>query len=254
MRIVRGKSNGGDFIGRVIDLTGQKFGRLTVVERAENYISPKGQPQTQWRCRCDCGNETIVLGCNLKKKSVMSCGCLSKEKSSRQGKLAKRYNTYDLTGEYGIGYTLSGEPFYFDLEDYDKIKDYCWYRTNYDYVIAKIPNGNDSHIKLHNLLFPDAQKVDHIKHINYDNRKSQLRPVTSSQNMMNRKINKNNKSGYKGVHWDKNKNKWIAFISIDRKTYSKGFKAFEDAVKQRKEWEEKYFGEYSYDNSMKGAI
>ena len=37
----------------------------------------------------------------------------------------KKYNTYDLSGEYGIGYTSKGEEFYFDLDDYDKIKDYC---------------------------------------------------------------------------------------------------------------------------------
>ena len=38
-------------------------------------------------------------------------------------------NVYDLSGEYGIGYTLKGEPFWFDLEDYDLIKDYCWHYT-----------------------------------------------------------------------------------------------------------------------------
>ena len=241
-------------MGRFVDLTGQRFGRLTVIKRAENYISPKGQHQTQWLCKCDCGNETIVLGCSLKKKAVISCGCFAKEISYKQGKLAKRYNTYDLTGEYGVGYTLSGEEFYFDLEDYDKIKDYCWYRTNYDYVIAKIPDGSGSHIKLHNLLFPDAQKVDHIKHINYDNRKSQLRPVTSSQNMMNRKMNKNNKSGHKGVIWNKSKNKWVAYISVNNRRYRKDFKNFDEAVKQRDEWEEEYFGKYSYDNSMKEVL
>lgn len=241
-------------MGRVIDLTGQRFGKLVVVERAEDYISPKGQHLTQWLCKCDCGNEIIVIGNNLKKQLVKSCGCFLRENSSKQGKLAKKYNTYNLSGEFGIGYTLKGEEFYFDLEDYDLIKNYCWYRTTYDYIIAKVPDGSGSHIKLHRLLFPDAQKVDHIKHINYDNRKSQLRPVTSSQNMMNRKNNINNTSGCKGVSWDKRKNKWVAHISVNKNRYQKEFKNFNDAVKQRKEWENKYFGEYSYNNSMKGVI
>lgn len=45
--------------------------------------------------------------------------------SNKGGKKNKRYNRYDLTGEYGIGYTNQGVEFYFDLEDYDKIKEYC---------------------------------------------------------------------------------------------------------------------------------
>lgn len=241
-------------MGRFVDLTGQKFGRLTVIKRADDYISPKGQRKIQWECRCDCGNDVIILGSNLTNGYTLSCGCLLKEISSKRGRSAKKYNTYDLSGDYGIGYTLKGEEFYFDLEDYDKIKNYCWYRTNHDYIIAKVPNGNGSHIKLHNLLFPDAQKVDHIKHINYDNRKSQLRPVTSSQNMMNRKPNKNNKSGYKGVSWHNSKNKWSAYIGENNKRHQKDFNDFDEAVKQRKEWEEKYFGEFSYDNSMKASI
>lgn len=41
----------------------------------------------------------------------------------------KKYNAYDLTKDYGKGYTLDGVEFIFDLEDYDKIKDYCWCLT-----------------------------------------------------------------------------------------------------------------------------
>ena len=40
----------------------------------------------------------------------------------------KKYNKYDLTGKFGIGYTSKGEEFYFDLEDYDKIKNHLWYK------------------------------------------------------------------------------------------------------------------------------
>ena len=120
-------------MGRFVDLTGQQFGRLTVIERIEDYISPKGQRKPQWLCHCCCGNNVTVLGSNLTNGYTLSCGCLSKENSFKQGKSAKKYNIYDLSGEYGIGYTLKGEEFYFDLEDYDKIKDYCWYRTTYDY-------------------------------------------------------------------------------------------------------------------------
>ena len=53
-----------------IDLTGQRFGRLTVVERSGSIDS-----FAAWKCRCDCGNERIVDGGNLKQGHVKSCGC-----------------------------------------------------------------------------------------------------------------------------------------------------------------------------------
>ncbi len=55
------------------------------------------------------------------------------------------------------------------------------------------------------------------------------------------KANSNNKSGIRGVHWCSSKNKWIASLSFQKKTYSKAFKNKEDAIKYRKELEKKYF-------------
>ena len=57
------------------DLTGQKFGRLTVIERAENDKNGRAR----WKCICDCGNEIIVASYNLIKTITRSCGCLSKD-------------------------------------------------------------------------------------------------------------------------------------------------------------------------------
>ena len=60
---------------KAIDLTGQVFGRLTVVDRAPN---PEHK-QTRWNCLCQCGNETIVFSSNLKSGHTVSCGCFRKE-------------------------------------------------------------------------------------------------------------------------------------------------------------------------------
>ena len=62
-----------------IDLTGQRFGKLIVLERAEYYISPKGHPQTCWKCKCDCGNITNVRTTHLTLGRTKSCGCLKSE-------------------------------------------------------------------------------------------------------------------------------------------------------------------------------
>lgn len=51
--------------------------------------------------------------------------------------------------------------------------------------------------------------IDHINRVRTDNRISNLRLVTHSENMQNRKIQKNNKSGYRGVSWDAKYGKWV---------------------------------------------
>lgn len=61
-----------------INLTGRRFGRLTVIEP----IGTIGL-RYKWRCKCDCGNEAVVLGNNLG-KSTFSCGCYARERSSER--------------------------------------------------------------------------------------------------------------------------------------------------------------------------
>lgn len=87
-----------------------------------------------------------------------------------------------------------------------------------------------------------------------DNRKSNLRIATRQENNRNHKVCIMNTSGVTGVTWDKNRNKWIAQIHINNKNIHLGrFISFEDAVKARKKAEEKYFGEFSYDNSQNNS-
>lgn len=67
------------------DLTGRRYGRYTVIGRAESYISKSGTYQTRWLCRCDCGNERIVFAQALKSGHSKSCGCLQKETATKHG-------------------------------------------------------------------------------------------------------------------------------------------------------------------------
>lgn len=61
-------------MGNFKDLTGQRFGKLTVIERCEDYISPKRKKHlVQWLCRCDCGNKIKVLSIYLKRGNIKSC-------------------------------------------------------------------------------------------------------------------------------------------------------------------------------------
>ena len=240
-------------MGKVVDLVGKKFGRLTVIKRTEDYVDSNGRKYVQWLCECDCKdkNHIFVIGNNLKNGTTKSCGCLQKENVSKAN---KKFNNYDLTSEaYGIGYTSKGEEFYFDLEDYDLIKDYCWFIDSNGYVMARDISNSLKHIHLHKLLFPESKEVDHKKHNLIDNRKENLRPVSHNQNMFNKRKYKNNTSGVTGVTWHKRSNKWRVSITINNKSIHLGYfdkEDFDEAVKTRKEAEDKYFGNYSYDNSV----
>lgn len=65
-------------MGKAIDLTGQRFGRLTVIAKAEK---PKGSTSTSlfWLCKCDCGTEKIISGNVLRQGKAQSCGCYNKD-------------------------------------------------------------------------------------------------------------------------------------------------------------------------------
>ena len=63
-------------MSRVKDLTGMKFGRLTVIGR--HGSNKRGD--AMWLCRCECGNEVVVRGDSLRSGDTTSCGCLRKEK------------------------------------------------------------------------------------------------------------------------------------------------------------------------------
>lgn len=76
-------------MSKLIDLTGQRFGRLTVTKRDDDYVFPNGKRLTRWECICDCGATVVVFGGNIRKGVVRSCGCLksdiSKELSTTHG-------------------------------------------------------------------------------------------------------------------------------------------------------------------------
>ena len=234
------------------DLTGKTYGRLTVIKRAEDGVSKDGKQKfSQWECSCSCGNpqHIIVQTASLNNGNTQSCGCLRKERaSSANRKRLKKYNKYDLSGEYGIGWTSNtNKEFYFDLEDYDKIKDYCWSehytRDNFSIIWARDCETKKL-IKMHVLL--GFKNYDHINRNELDNRKDNLREASSQQNVFNSSIAKNNTSGITGVHYDKKRNKWCAQIMINRKGIFLGhYDNKDDAIKSRLIAEQKYFGKFA---------
>lgn len=79
-----------------IDLTGQKFGRLTVIGRATDKIGPKGYHETYWNCKCDCGNVCTRSSRGLRNGKSLSCGCIRSEKTQTR-LLGKRFGHLTVT-------------------------------------------------------------------------------------------------------------------------------------------------------------
>lgn len=74
-------------MGKLLNLTGQRFGRLVVVERSTNSKNGKAR----WLCKCDCGNDTVVFSTSLVRGLTHSCGCLNSEIAS------ERFSTHRLS-------------------------------------------------------------------------------------------------------------------------------------------------------------
>ena len=122
-------------MGKFINLTGQKFGKLIV----KFFSHTDNRKQSYWTCECDCGNKTTVRGSELKNGTYISCKeCGNKRGADKLRTTNRKYNIFEKKNEYYIGYTLKDEIFYFDADDFEKIKQFCWHKTKTGYVATNI--------------------------------------------------------------------------------------------------------------------
>jgi len=245
------------------NLTGQKFGLLTVLCQTEDYVDSKGCHYSMWLCECGCEahNKAKVRGSDLKRKdakAVTSCGCKQLEKVVEIGHANSKpmcenpnliLNLFDEEHNefYGTCTTYNtGEIYYFSMDFYDKIKNTC--------PRAYVDHNGRSRLSLYDkekrtlvtlLTYLGLKGWDHIdRNRTLDNRKSNLRPATKSEQCQNRSINKANTSGVVGVGWDNLHQKWRAYIGTNGKTIYLGlFSSKDDAIKTRLEAEKKYFSD-----------
>lgn len=233
------------------DLTGKTFGRLTVLYQVEDYVSPtNGRHKANWMCKCSCEEDKFVtvIGTSLTSGNASSCGCLQKEKATESNQKRFKGNKYDLSGEFGIGWTENtNNEFYFDLEDYDLIKDFTWYEDvgHNDYHSLKSRDRKTGKlVRFHHIL--GCYGYDHKDRNPLNNRRSNLRKATTQENVQNSSKQKNNTSGFIGVSWKKDIQKWTAYIIIDKTQKHLGdFINKKDAIRTRLKAEVKYFGEFA---------
>lgn len=243
-------------MGNFKDLTGQTFGQLTVIERAENREYPNGGKEAQWLCKCSCGNQCIRLGRTLHRGTSTSCGCLKKQRIRDKALIRgqnKKLNRYTFDGEVGTCYSNTSDRFFiFDVDDYDKIKDYTWCIKKTGYVRAETYNYGISEIQVHRLIMdcPDDMVIDHINRKPWDNRKCNLRICTIQQNNINRRFDKRpSNTGVMGVTLRK-WGKYEVAISVNGKRKYLGlYKTLEEAKQVRLDAEKKYWGEFKPKNN-----
>lgn len=152
--------------------------------------------------------------------------------------------------------TNSTIPCEVDNEDFDRVNQYKW-RVHYQNGIPRsIMTTTNPTKKLTRYILEFSGPitwgvVDHIDRNIFNNKRSNLRLVSNSENAMNRPKQGNNTSGYKGVSWNRIKNKWEAYISVNRKRKFLGY--FECKIEAAKAYNkaalEKH-GEFAFQNPI----
>lgn len=147
-----------------------------------------------------------------------------------------------LSGKLG-----EGKFCFVDAEDFERLNKYKW--SLHDN--GAVRNQNDKLVFMqHEIVKPGKGfLIDHRNRNNLDNRKANLRICTKSQNSMNRGLQANNTSGYRGVSFNKVCKKWEAYIKLDGKRRRLGlYKNKEKAAKAYDGEANKLFGEFAYLN------
>ena len=142
-----------------------------------------------------------------------------------------------------VKFYLSNDVYFIiDIGDFDLVFDYNWKLDKNGYVWTK-ERVTQKTIRLHKLLCPDFIEVDHINKNKLDNRRNNLREVTRQENVINKPLFKNNRSGFTGVYWSKKDKSWYAQITVNKKCIHLGYTSTkEEAIIRRLKAELKYFG------------
>lgn len=208
-------------MSNIKDLTGSRIGTLLILDRKRE------NNRTYYLCKCDCGNEKWMRSDTLTNKT-MSCGC------------KRGYNFRDLTNKrFGMLTAIK-------VVGTTKNNGYLWQ--------CKCDCGNYKDVSLSNLTsgkivscgcYQKSKAKDNAKKAMQKFKERNLIEDTNIAFLKLDKPIKSNKSGVTGVSFNNRNGLWVANITFKKKVYYLGsFKRKEDAIKARKEAEEKYFKEF----------
>ncbi|MGX5476015.1 AP2 domain-containing protein [Bacillus toyonensis] len=198
---------------RKIDLTGQRFNRLFVLQEA----GKNKHRQILWLCKCDCGNKKTVPGYDLRHDKIKSCGCMQYAATTKHGQKGTRlYKIWE------------------DMKRRCNNSNASSYR-HYGGRGIKVCEEWNEFIPFYNWAkesgYKDTLTIDRIN-VNGNYEPSNCRWATKKQQSRNQRIREDNTSGVRGVSLDKRTGKWGAFFHLGY------FDTLEEAEEARKKIEE----------------
>ncbi|HFK1476726.1 hypothetical protein OCF13_26385 [Bacillus tropicus] len=209
-----------------IDLTGKKFGRLTVVERVEN----DKYKNVRFRCICDCGNHKVIYRNALATGRTVSCGCYNKEATSKRAKI----HGNSKTPEYSAIISIIGRC------ENPKNPEYNNYGGRGISVCERWRSSPGLFVEDMGERPSPNHSIDRID-VNGNYEPSNCRWATLSEQGHNKRVSERSSTGITGVSYEKKSNKYRACLKVNGKNYrSKRFDNIEDAIQARKELEEEH--------------
>ncbi|ULT55402.1 AP2 domain-containing protein [Neobacillus drentensis] len=214
-----------------IDLTGQRFGRLTVIR----FSHTDKRYKVYWDCQCDCGNEKTIVSFNLTSGKTQSCGCLHKEVAAERllkhgnDRIGKRTREYEIwVHMISRCENINDKSF----PDYGgrNIKVCDNWRTSFEKFLEDMGERPT-----------DKHSIDRID-VNGNYEPSNCRWATKEVQSRNTRVYKTNKTGVSGVYFNKKLNKYQARIAVNGKHIHLGcFLTLEEAANARRKAEEEYW-------------
>jgi hypothetical protein len=139
-----------------------------------------------------------------------------------------------------------------DDDDYQSLNQFKWYAVwakNSQFYARRREVDSGKEISMQNAVLPPRLGliVDHRKRTEtLDNRKGNLRYATNSQNQANKRVQSNNKTGYKGICWNKRRSRWRVQVWLGGKAvYEKSFVSLQDAIEAHSREATRIYGEFA---------
>lgn len=218
------------------NLTGQRFGRLVVLERAPVEPEKEGRNQyRKWLCQCDCAETSEAVEFQLVYGKTRSCGCLLHESRVINGGKANKSHGMTQTKEHKAWGSMFSRCYNPNVESYS---DYGGRGIKVCDRWSTSAGGSFENFYKDLGPAPEGWFLDRIDP-NGDYTPENCRWVDPSTSAFNKRRSVRNKSGRTGITWSKKMEKWK--VSLQKKHLGY-FESFEDAVKVREDAELEVFG------------